>query len=978
MPTITYDGQSLVLDGRRVWLVSGSVPYFRIPRAEWADRLHQARLAGLNTVETPVVWARHEVRPGQFDFTGENDLRHFVELVQHAGLLCILRVGPYIGSGYDNGGLPPWMIETATMRLRTNAQPFLEASSRFISALAAQVRNLQAVVAPVGRKQKEEASTGPIILIQNEMGWTCGFDTLAASYLGELDRYYREAGFAVPVVNANDLWQSVEGEIDGWTGSSNMLAHLRQLATIRPTQPRMVMDLRLGRTDVWGKPASGARTPDQAVRAMAEVLAAAGQYNISPFAGGTNFGFAGGGAPGLSGGLAGGGGEGAGIHDFAVTSQDCGAPLDEIGRPGPLFSAVRRVSTFASRFARILSQLEPQRHAVTLLPAQPATASVVKGNQRRTSTPTGAASPGSVSVVHASGSQGGVVFLFNDRDESHPDQQHTLLLPDGSTLPVDLRGMPVAWVLLDARLTGRAQIDYCNLSAFALVGKVFVCFGPAGSRGVLSINGSPLETLVPAAGKPPIVLEHEGLTLVVTSTQGLDTIFCDDAHVYVGVAGIDRAGKPVPLPESRSCVVLDAEGKASTVKFPVPAPARKHHRLEMGEWQTARTEDYVLGESPRFAAIKTPEDLVTLGAPYGYGWYRFRFNSGSAHKVRVAFPQSNHRLHLAVNGEHAGIVGVGPGAAFTADLHLKKKAQSLVVLAENFGRASGGVDLGERVGIFGEPWIVSHLRLPKPRLVPSEPVDLIKFKAPLWRVHEDDVTDATRLTWTIQHRKKTPVIVRLDDVTREDDSGRGPGSPWLLSGGAGVILLNDQPIRYFHAGGCPAILLTPEQLSRGNNELQVAMVGSTAALADALTKALNVEECETPLSEKGDWAFAKWEPPPASAYGKPARSAGAASTGTPAWHRATFTAPDDHAPLFFDASGLSKGQIYVNGRHLGRYFVATADGKSVPPQKRYWIPRSFLHADAAEDNQIVIFDEHGFSPSKARIIADAAAHTIEA
>ncbi|MFN9970564.1 MAG: beta-galactosidase, partial [Phycisphaerae bacterium] len=59
MASITYDGRSLLIDGKRIWLVSGSIQYTRVPREYWADRIHAAKLAGLNCVDTSVVWARH-------------------------------------------------------------------------------------------------------------------------------------------------------------------------------------------------------------------------------------------------------------------------------------------------------------------------------------------------------------------------------------------------------------------------------------------------------------------------------------------------------------------------------------------------------------------------------------------------------------------------------------------------------------------------------------------------------------------------------------------------------------------------------------------------------------------------------------------------------------------------------------------------------------------------------------------------------
>jgi len=203
-----------MIDGRRVWLASGRVPYARLPRDTWADRIHAAKLAGLNTIETPVFWNRHEARPGRFDFTGDNDLRYFVDLVGKAGLYCILSLGPFIDSGWDFGGLPPWLREKGQPALRTSGGPYLEACSRFITAVADQVRGWQVTAAGTG---------GPILLLQCESEWTCGLEPLANVYLGELTRYVREAGLSVPIVNSNNLWQGVEGQIDGWSGADDLL-----------------------------------------------------------------------------------------------------------------------------------------------------------------------------------------------------------------------------------------------------------------------------------------------------------------------------------------------------------------------------------------------------------------------------------------------------------------------------------------------------------------------------------------------------------------------------------------------------------------------------------------------------------------------------------------------------------------------------------------------------------------------------------
>lgn len=935
MASITFDGQSFLLDGRRIWLVSGSIHMARTPRATWARRIHQAKQAGLNCIETPVVWARHEPRKGQFDFTGENDVREFVKLVQAAGMYCILRPGPYVDNGYDLGGLPPWLIglenQNGPIRLRANSQLFLEACSRYITALADQVRALQ-VNAPAPKGSSAAANPGPIVLLQNECHWTCGDDQLADTYLAELDRYYREAGFSVPIVNSNDLWQSVEGEIDGWTGYEGLLGHLRQLGSVRPAQPRIVIEFKVGDRTVFGQPAPERKSPLAVERRLGEILASGGQFNIDPFFGGSNPGFLGGRDALL--------GPGA----MVTTSAGAGAPIDDTGHDTELSRGIRRICTFASRFQRVLSHLDPARQAVALAPepARPEAAKDKPGTH-----------PG-LSVIHCVGSQGGVVFVFGDETGTNP-RPGTLLLADGSTLPVDLRGQSVLWCLLDVRLTGRANLDYSNLSALTLVGKVLVVFGAPGARGVLSVNGSPLETTVPT--DKPALHEHEGLTIVVASAEHVEHIHADDRGVYIGVAGLDAEGRPIPHADHKTYTHVDAEGKKQIVRA-LPAPTPKRTRATLGEWTCFTLDPYCTGTSPRFANIQKPADLVALGAAYGYGWYRLKITSHAPRKSRLMFPYAGHRLHIMTGGEPVGLVGIGPGASTSLVVPLGKGATNMVILAENAGRVSSGNDLGESVGLYGHAFEVEPIKTPKPKLVASDPVDALAFRAPLWRMQRDDRTDAQRLTWTIKHLKKTPIIMQIGAFsagTRQD----------------GVVLLNNKIIHVFQSGGGRPIVINADLLTKGNNEIQIALMASTAEAADELAKAVQFFDAEEGPTVKAEWAFAKWEVPGAEVFAKAGKSGasrtGKPTPGCPAWWHATLDAGEGDQPVLLDLSGLTKGQLYVNGQHVGRYFVATGAGKKVPPQTRYLIPRHMLKAGPSD---IMIFDEHGASPTRVKVVSD--------
>ncbi|MFN7022258.1 MAG: hypothetical protein ACK4WH_13150, partial [Phycisphaerales bacterium] len=460
--------------------------------------------------------------------------------------------------------------------------------------------------------------------------------------------------------------------------------------------------------------------------------------------------------------------------------------------------------------------------------------------------------------------------------------------------------------------------------------------------------------------------EHEGI-VVVASTKQLELIAVDDHAVYLGVESIDSSGHPHAPADAKHFTRIDADGQSKQHKVGNTAGQSGAQTLKatgrkaaLEEWTCANVAGYTAGSSARYASIKAPADLVALGAPYGYGWYRAKFTSGSPRRVKVMFPQSAHRLHVTMDGEPAGVVGVGPGATTQVALSLKKGTHTMVLLAENLGRVSSGADLGEQTGLWGHAWCVEHVSIGKPRLVASEPVDILNFRAPLWRVHRDDMTDPLRLTWTLQHRRKTPVIMTI--------------APFESSANGGIVLLDGRPIAYFPSGASRTIVFEPEQLGRGKNEVQISMIGSTEAEAGALTKAVSFEEGVDCLTAKTEWSFAKWDLPGPEAYHKAQRAEGHHG---PLWWKSHFHSGEGDTPVFFEAAGLSKGQIYLNGVHVGRFWVSTAAGKKVPPQTRYLLPRPFLRGPE-ELNEIVVFDEHGFAPTRCRLVADAGARASDA
>ncbi|MBN2154413.1 MAG: beta-galactosidase [Candidatus Lokiarchaeota archaeon] len=100
------------IGSRIVFINSGEIHYFRIPSDEWEDRLTKAKTLGLNTISTSIFWSYHEEEAGKFDITSPSkDLDHFLHLCENKGFYLIVRVGPWINSDLQYGGIPSWVIK---------------------------------------------------------------------------------------------------------------------------------------------------------------------------------------------------------------------------------------------------------------------------------------------------------------------------------------------------------------------------------------------------------------------------------------------------------------------------------------------------------------------------------------------------------------------------------------------------------------------------------------------------------------------------------------------------------------------------------------------------------------------------------------------------------------------------------------------------------------------------------------------------
>lgn len=121
---VTYDGRSLIIDGERKMLFSGSIHYPRSTPDMWPSLISKAKQGGIDVIETYVFWNIHEPQPGQYDFSGRRDIVAFIKEIQAQGLYACLRIGPYIEGEWTYGGFPFWLHDVPGIVFRSNNEPF--------------------------------------------------------------------------------------------------------------------------------------------------------------------------------------------------------------------------------------------------------------------------------------------------------------------------------------------------------------------------------------------------------------------------------------------------------------------------------------------------------------------------------------------------------------------------------------------------------------------------------------------------------------------------------------------------------------------------------------------------------------------------------------------------------------------------------------------------------------------------------------
>ncbi|MCY0902588.1 MAG: beta-galactosidase [Firmicutes bacterium] len=919
---LTIDEHSLCIGDKRVQLVSGAFHYFRVPRQQWQDRLYKCRQGGLNCIETVVPWNVHEFREDVFDWSDHRDLPAFLDLCHEMGFMIIVRPSPYICAEWDNGGFPSWLSQKTGMAYRRGNAVYLTFVARWYDELIPHLAS------------RQWGHGGSIILVQIENEYGYYQDAQDISYMEFLRDALLERGIEVPLLTCD--WPGRGFLVEGAVKGANFGSDFRDgLSTLRAEQPgafAFVTELWLAWFDHWGGQHHSRPARDVA-NALKEVLSAGGQFNFYMWAGGTNFGY--------NAGRTTTGPYGA----FITTSYDYDAPISETGALTEKYYECRLVNWLATSLPELFagSREVPLRWTAT---------------------------NGDVSAVMRMSPLGETTYLRNDTDQL----QCFRLQTEEGLWPVDhdlvLQPSDTRILVSHCRLDERMWLETCSCEVLAWVSS------EAG------------------AVRPALLLYDEAaqeFTVEVT-VDGVRHLLRDRIPADGETTVLDLAGVDVVMMSRRTagmaCILRDGERVVWRVQ-------PDYGRLEGRETSHAVPWNWATVDSLRTLVDMRPSQhsegpsvsrmhwtvpsllsLDSLGVQQGYGWYSTTFEHGGG-LTQLVLTEVHDRAIVFVNGVHQGVIGSFSTYACLSIATLPGENR-LDILVDALGRYTFTSRVGEVKGLLGAAYIGGCVaRLEGPLAVDkSTTLTAESDLGEAGPVRRDDVhRHVFRIPWEpgqgllirVAGKGRQPLRIGLDEtllhvhrsIGDDDEFVELNLTPYLRPEGNRLWVdglaesefsLTLSAVRFDIAGQIsgswrvyPGVIGEDCAVDIDFavfEDLPWKVLGGLGREQQGVVASQGTREAERkPTLFRTEFDFGVWRPESTDRD----LDSDSDHLGVTAWKLVT--------------DGLSKGVVWLNGHHLGRYW-------NVGPQQALYVPEQWLQAA----NVMVIFDEQGCNPADVKLV----------
>lgn len=277
----------------------------------------------------------HNPTDGIYNFEGIADLEKFLKLATDEGFYIILRPGPFISAGIDNGGIPYWLAtKYPNIKLRSKDPNFLAELDKWFAVLMPKIQPFL-----LGNR-------GKILMVEVEHEYgalnVCDEDykmhikALIESYVGNTILFTTDrpkdnemkCGFIENIFATTNFGISDTAEIGFY-----FVSYLRE---VQAEGPLMNSQLFTGNIQNWQKPLKGSPV-DGVSSTILNLLSAFDSFNIQTFQSSTNFGF-------WSGAVE----KGTGSYTPLITNDDANAPLDESGNPTATYETIADALSFVS------------------------------------------------------------------------------------------------------------------------------------------------------------------------------------------------------------------------------------------------------------------------------------------------------------------------------------------------------------------------------------------------------------------------------------------------------------------------------------------------------------------------------------------------------------------------------------------------------------------------------------------------------
>ncbi|HUI92699.1 MAG TPA: beta-galactosidase [Chitinivibrionales bacterium] len=649
--SITYTDRGFVVKGNPVYVFSGDIDYWRVPRELWRDRLTRIKRSGFNAITFYTYWNLMEPVRGQYHFEDNLDIDAWLSLIEELGMYAIVRAGPYVCAEIDFGGNAPWTVDVPGILYRCSNAQFLQCADTFYA------KEFPIIV-------KHQISRGGCVIavaIENEY-YAPSPDAAYKQHL--IDEAY-SLGLEVPYI---------------WSLTNN--GNEFDPGTFPPGPPPwFASELWTGWIGQYGEFSDSARV-DRAVWKI--LVAGTAGMSLYMIHGGTNFGYT-------------------ASSDQRITSYDYGAPIGELGQFRTEYWSIKQAAMLAKTFGAVLSSSSNGGLLVGPLPSglrswvhttvtgkiafvMDTAASPVSFNVKWTdknitvpATYTETLAPGkfayflsdvpvtpNVAIDYSAANVLDMQGLGNDRYlilYGPPAGSGELSL-SFSTAPAPPPASPWTW---DA-LVRKARLLFTYPSADS----VFEAACDAG-------NGQTLH-------------------LLIMNESMADRTWADSDFIVCGQHYVDE-NRNIHFPSAGGrAIVYTSAGRTMITGGAAAAPAAKNFSSGW-TWTTAAAEAGAAYDDSSWQTSATPQDMTYYGWPNGYGWYRATYTAQQDGAAALSVANVQDEYILFVNGSYVGLN--------STQMQLVKGANTIALLAVDYTRdkAFGSYATGPqnmwRSGIFG-------------------------------------------------------------------------------------------------------------------------------------------------------------------------------------------------------------------------------------------------------------------------------------